>query len=252
MSFFAVVVMVVIALLVIIAINLVYQHHEAKEANRRKELARQRAIIEESEDILSQAAVLPMSNALLQTLNQRILDALKTAKQMSPASSDMDSRIAQTMAQLKGLQDSEAGQGSIDLFQLPSNEKQTLVLIQTLKKLKPVLRNEHNKGRINAEVFTDEELKIDKLQLRIHIEVLLNRARNLVNARQYGSAKMLLSKITLALNNQVLASPEYRTRMLAKTNELLDTIEGSKQPVESNKPKRADDLDELFQPKKKW
>ncbi|TKB48270.1 hypothetical protein FCL40_13040 [Ferrimonas sediminicola] len=251
MSFFAVVVMVVIALLVIIAINLVYQHHEAKEAQRRKELARQRAIIEETEEILSQAATIPMSNALLQTLNTRILDSLNQSKQLAGGGSEYDARISHTQSQLAVLEAGQLGQESIDLFQLPSNEKQTLVLIQTLKKLKPVLRNEHNKGRMAAEVFTEEELKIDKLQLRIHIEVLLNRARNLVNARQFGSAKMLLSKITLALNNQVLASPDYRARMQTKTNELLQTIEGSKEDLsKKNRPK--DDLDELFQPKKKW
>lgn len=243
--------MALVALLVIVAINLVYQHHESKEATKRKELARQRAIIEETEQILSQAALLPMSNALLTTLNQRILEALKTAKSLNPKMNEIDSRIAHTEGQLKVLKENNIGTETIDMFQLPSNEKQTLLLIQTLKKLKPILRFEHNKGRMHADIFSEEEMKVDKLQLRIHIEVLMKRATNLVNARQFGSAKMLLSKITLALNNQVLASPEYRAKMQDKTNQLLQIIEGSKEPAEK-KEKKADDLDILFQPKKKW
>ena len=64
MTLTIVVILVVVLLLLVIGVNMIQQHKEKIEAERRAEMVRQRAIIEETEELLSYATKLPMSKSM--------------------------------------------------------------------------------------------------------------------------------------------------------------------------------------------
>ncbi|MBY5993855.1 hypothetical protein [Ferrimonas balearica] len=254
MSFTLVMLLLGALLLLVIGINLIQQHKEQVESLKRQEMAKQRAIIEESEQILSMAAVLPFTYILLTTLNQRILDALAAALQLDPKNADLARRQADIQAQLSNLAKQTDQPSSLDSFMVPSNEKQILAMVQTLKRLKAVVRNEHSKSRLPHERYVEENHRIDQLQMRINSTVLYERARTAMQLDQLGSAKQLLSKLVATLNSQASADHLFRDTMLAKANEQLEAIDSQQKSnlhQVSEKPQK-DDLDQLFQPKKKW
>ena len=62
----AIILVLIVALIVIaVWVNAVQQHREKQEVERRQELTKHKKIIEETEDILMNAANLPMSSALI-------------------------------------------------------------------------------------------------------------------------------------------------------------------------------------------
>jgi len=62
----AIILVLIVALIVIaVWVNAVQQHREKQEIERRQELTKHKKVIEETEDILMNAANLPMSSALI-------------------------------------------------------------------------------------------------------------------------------------------------------------------------------------------
>ncbi len=256
MSFTLVMLLLGALLLLIIGINLIQQHKEQVESVKRQEMAKQRAIIEESEQILSMASVLPYSTALLTTLHQRILDALEAALTIDPKNGDLARRKGDIQAQLAGLAKAAEHAPALENFMVPQNEKQVLAMVQTLKRLKAVIRNEHGKSRMNHDQYVSENQRIEQLQVRINASVLFERARTAMQAEQLGSAKQLLSKLVATLNTHGGSDHLFKDTMMARANEVLEEIDARQKAnlhqvsPESKAPK--DDLDQLFQPKKKW
>ncbi|MBY6017208.1 hypothetical protein [Ferrimonas balearica] len=256
MSFTLVMLLLGALLLLVIGINLMQQHKEQVENVKRQEMAKQRAIIEETEQILSMAPVLPFTSALLVTLNQRILDALDAALVIDPKHTDLTRRKADIQAQLTNLAKGAEHAPSLDTFSVPNNEKQVLAMVQTLKRLKAVIRNEHSKSRMNHDRYVEENHRVDQLQVRINATVLFERARMALQANQMGSAKQLLSKLVATLNSHGGSDHQFKDTMLERANELLGEIDARQKAnlhqVSSQPKSEKDDLDQLFQPKKKW
>lgn len=256
MSFTLVMLLLGALLLLIIGINLIQQHKEQVESVKRQEMAKQRAIIEETEQILSMASVLPFSNALLITLNQRILDALDAAVTIDPKNADLARRKGDIRAQLNGLAKSAEQTPALESFVVPQNDKQVLAMVQTLKRLKAVVRNEHSKSRMNHDQYVNENQRIEQLQVRINATVLFERARTSLQAEQLGSAKQLLSKLVATLNTHGGSDHLFKDSMMERANGLLGEIDSRQKAnlhqVSSEAKAPKDDLDQLFQPKKKW
>ncbi len=83
----SIIIILIVALIVIaLWVSAVQQHKEKQEADRRKELTKQKAIIEETEEALMNNANIPFSDNTLRVLQRRNHDALSTMVSLSPGS----------------------------------------------------------------------------------------------------------------------------------------------------------------------
>jgi hypothetical protein len=255
MTFTVVLVLLGALLLLIVGINMMQQHRERVENERRAELSRQRAIIEESEDLLLSASKLPVSKALIVMLHKRCEDALKIMQNVSTESAEVSRRLKDRINQRQSAEKSYTPITE-DTFAYPDGEKASVQFLQALKKLKLVVRSEHNKGRLDTSVFAEEEKRIDRLLLRLTVENTLKRALAAYHTRQFGSAREVLEKVERVLANQPVKD-QYIQGKSAEVERLLEDInthqrQQSEDEINKRKAKEQDELDVLFQPKKKW
>ena len=83
----SIIIVLIVALIVIaLWVSAVQQHKEKQEAERRKELTKQKAIIEETEEALMNSANIPLSENIIRVLQRRIYEALNTMVTSSPTS----------------------------------------------------------------------------------------------------------------------------------------------------------------------
>jgi len=249
----SIIIMLIVALIVIaLWVSAVQQHKEKQEAERRKELAKQKKIIEEAEDVLINSTNIPMSENLLRIIQRRVYDALASMVQLSPTSKELKNRLNESKERLSAPID---GNNSESLV-LPDNDKQLISLIQGIKKLRSVLRSEHGKGKVDSQIFVAEDKRLEKLQLRINVESQIKRGISARSANMIGSARQYFEK-ALATLSSISYSDEYTN---AKRNEVegyLETISTELKASNATSLKKKaeqeqDDLDVLFAPKKKW
>ena len=81
--------------LVVIGINIIQQQKARVEGDRRNEFNRQKAILDETEAVLANSAILPCSNQIIIILHERIKDALQSAltSAIPPISSKLEKRL---------------------------------------------------------------------------------------------------------------------------------------------------------------
>ncbi|MCE9687810.1 hypothetical protein LZP73_16640 [Shewanella sp. AS16] len=259
MIFTLVLILIGALLLLVIGINVIQQQKERVEAERRTELARQKAIIDETENVLSNTGMIPCSTQIMLILYKRVRDGLEIARHLVAPQQQNDylRRLSDLKAQIETLSHNPSQTPAIESFRLPDNDRQVLVLVQTLKKLKAILRAEHNKGKVEPAVFTLEENRIDSLQLRINVDSMLSRARAASFMKQYGSSRQMVTKALATLHAIKAQTPNdpFIARKVDEAKLLLDEIMGAQRRSEPNAPKPKDDdgdIDMLFQPKKKW
>ena len=248
-----IIILIVVLLIAAIFINAIQQHRQKQEAERRTELAKQRTIVDETENVLSACLNMPVSSRLMGILHNRILNALKTMNELS-GTSELKQRIASSeQATAAALTDKSTGTSE---FSLPDNDKMIIQYIQAVKKLRIVLRSEHSKGQIDSKVFMDEDKQLERLQLKVNVETLIKRGRAALQTNMLGSARQYFEKAKTALENQN-PQDEYSTSKLSTLNEWLNDIQSNLKSVnEQDRAKKQeeerDELDELFAPKKKW
>ena len=63
--------------MVAIVVNAMQQHKEKMEAEKRTEIAKQKSIIDETENVLMASETIPVSQKLVYILHQRVQNALK-------------------------------------------------------------------------------------------------------------------------------------------------------------------------------
>ncbi|ABV37447.1 conserved hypothetical protein [Shewanella sediminis HAW-EB3] len=257
MIFTLVLILIGALLLLVIGINVIQQQKERAEAERRTELARQRAIIDETEEVLSHTGMFPCSSQIVLVLYKRVQDALALAVQNAASQAgDYQRRGVDIKTQIDTLQSSPKTSPAIEGFRLPDNDKQILTLVQVLKKLKAILRAEHNKGKVEPAVFSEEEGRIDSLQLRINVDSMLSRSRAACFMKQYGSAKQMVTKALSTLHAIKAQTPNdpFIARKVDEAKAMLDEIMGAQKEASPviKQEKDEEDIDVLFQPKKKW
>ncbi len=248
------IIIVLIVALVVIAlwVSAVQQHKEKQENERRKELTKQKAIIEETEEALMNQANIPLSENVIRVLQSRIAEALKTMVTHSPTSKALKSRLEEMKQHL-----SNPVQGtSSESLALPSNDKQLVALIQGIKKLRVILRSEHTKGRVNSQVFTGADKLLEKLQLKINIESQIKRGISARSASMVGSARQYFEKAYATLS-AVPYSDEYVNAKRQEVERYLEEISvelkaSNASALKKKNEQEQDDLDVLFAPKKKW
>lgn len=254
MMFTIVIVLVVLLLILAIVINGYQQHREKVEAEKRAEMAKQKTIIDETEDVIMASANLPTSPKLFEVMQRRVVNALKVIYELEPKAPGVKQRLKDAEAQLKQINIDAAPDQ--DHISLPDNDKQIIVFIQCLKKQRAILRAEHGKGKVDTQSFSREDKRIDRLQLRVNIETLERRAHAALSGGMVGSARQYLEKAIAALK-ATSVSDDYVSAAIARLDEKLYNIkENLTRENAADAAKRAeaekDELDELFAPKKKW
>lgn len=251
--FTIIIILIVLLIISAIFINAFQQHRAKLEAERRAELAKQRTIIDETENVLMACGSMPVSQRLLQILQSRILSSLKIVNELSPTA-DSKQRISDAEQRNKDM-DLEENQQVSD-FQLPDNDKMIIQYIQAVKKLRVVLRSEHSKGKIDTKTYVEEDRLLERLQLKTNVETLNRRGQAALQVNMLGSARQYFEKARAALENQSQPDEYVRSR-LAVIKEQLHNIQDNLKNANAQdrlKKKEAerDELDELFAPKKKW
>ena len=198
------------------------------------------------------SANIPLSENIIRALQRRVYEALNTMVSNSPNSKALKSRLSESKTHL-----SNPVQGNnSESLALPSNDKQLVSLIQGIKKLRAILRSEHSKGRVDSQVFSVEDKRLEKLQLRINIESQIKRGLSARSASMVGSARQYFEKAYATLS-AVTYSDEYVTSKRQEVEGYLEAISVELRASNASALKKKaeaeqDDLDVLFAPKKKW
>lgn len=252
---FSIVIALVVALIVLaIVMNAYQQHKEKVDSERRHEVSKQKIIIEETEKLILCIGSLPVSPNLVLVLQQRILGAVQTLAQLVPESIEYQQRVKDSRARIQSLDGQSNPQPTN--FVLPDDERAIITLLQNIKKLRTALRSEHSKGKVDTHLFVQEDKRLDELQLQINIESMMRRGQTARQSRMLGSARQLYEKALSTLQTQ-LSAGEYANTKRKEIDNILEQINtelknSNDADVQKRVEKEKDDLDVLFQPKKKW
>lgn len=254
MIYTIVIVLIIVLVVIAIAVNAVQQHKEKQENERRAQVARHKAIIDETETILMNAANVPLSVKIIIILLNRILNALKDSYALQPEIQGLKQRIEETAARINNMNPDDASQD--ELTQLPDAEKQLIGLIQGIKKLRSVLRSEHSKGKIDTQQFMSEDKRLERMQLKINVETSIKRGVKARSTNMLGSARQYFEKAIITLEAQTNPD-EYVHAKLQEVQSYLKEITAelkstNARDVSKKQKDEEDDLDILFAPKKKW
>lgn len=250
------IVMLLLAILVIagIAASAVQQHKARKDTEKRDELNRQRAIIDETEAALIAAEQMPVSKQLLAILHRRVANALKQSLLQS-SNPDYKQRLKDTTEALGNI-DVTTPPPDQSSMKLPDNDKGIIQYIKAIKKFRVLLRSEHGKGNITTKLCVHEDKSLECLQLRVNVETLRKRANDAISGGMQGSARQYLEKSLHALK-QHKPQDEYTSSRIQEFEQSLKELASSMKDnnlaqIAAEKAKENEDIDNLFGPKKKW
>lgn len=255
MSFTTILVAVSLLIIILIVFTVLQQQKHQAELERRAEIARLTITVDETENLLSRIANIPVTKSLMMILHNRIMETQKTIKKITSDNS-LTSQINDRRVLIEQIGRTFQSKG-LDTFRLPNDDREVLQLVQMLKKLKGAINYEQKRGRIGPEVFTNEIKRVDLLQIRVNINSIIKRAKIAIEARQTGTAKTYLQKAIKTLKAINSEGDAFVGERLKEATELLQNIEQVKidrlereRQVEDEKS--STDLEALFQPKKKW
>ncbi len=246
--------LVAILFVLVIGYNIMLQYRMKVETTKRQESTRHLAVIDATEDLIGNAHHLPFSKDLLVCLNQRILDSLQTMFELDPKNKQLKSRIANMQTQIDQLKSNYEG-GDANSFKVPSSDKQAIIMLKLVKRLRETIRSEHNKGRFDTQGYVAENARLEQIQIRINIENVIKRANDSVLRGQVGTAKQLLKKGIDALASK---NDSYSSQAKEKLQGMLDDLEQKRQSkdaqdmMQREEKERNNDMDALFGEKKKW
>jgi hypothetical protein len=248
-------VLAVLALGLLIAVYDIYQQHKQKqEAERRSIIEKQKAVIDEIEELLLNANRIPFSKILVILLQTRSLNALQTLSRLNPNVISIRQRIEDTQSQIDYAR--EHFKGDDFMFRMPDSERQAIKILQTNRKLRNILRSEHQKGKIDLQTFLLEDNRIEIISLKVNISNLMQKAMTARMQHQMGTAKQLLTRGINALS----ALRNKDAELIASEEDMRTTLEDIETQIEKEMEaeraliieKEQENIDFLFQPKKKW
>ncbi len=244
----------VVLLVLILGYNIMLQYRLKIETAKKQESARYLTIIDATEDLIGNAHHMPFSKDLLVCLNNRILDALQNMLDLDPKNKQLAQRVENMQAQIKHLKENHPG-GESTPFKVPSSDKQAIVMLKLVKRLRDTVRSEHNKGRFDTQAFVAENARLETIQIRINIENVIKRANDSIVRGQPGTALQLLRKGIDVLNTK---NDSYSTQAREKLQTMHDDIEQRRQTKSASDvqqmedKERNSDMEALFGEKKKW
>ena len=252
----AIIIGLIIALVIIVVVvNGIQQHRAKVEAEKRVRIAKQKAIIDETEELILNVSNLPPNPGIISILNRRMLNAAKEMLRLSPESKNVGRRIQEIEARISASDDLAANPGE-ENFMLPDNEQQLISILQCIKKLRTVLKSEQSKGSLDAQSFTKEDQRLNSMQLKINIESLLKRGDQAYSKEMVGSARQYYEKAVQTLSEHPVKNEYVTTKQAEISQKLEDIATALRTSNAQDRAKKAkedeDELDMLFQPKKKW
>jgi len=250
-----IVALIVALIVIVVVINAMQQHKEKQEAEKRAQAAKQKAIIDETEELIIAMGNLPPNPSIIEILNRRSLNAAKKMSQITPSNS-LKNRIKDMETRLQASKDLAENSNLDEQFMLPDNEQHLVIILQTIKKLRAILRSEQTKGSLDPQTFMQEDMRFDAMQLQISLESLIKRGNQAAEKEMLGSTRQYFERALATLAKHAHKT-EYTEAKETEIHDRLDEI--TNQLKSSNAEDRAkkakseeDDLDMLFQPKKKW
>lgn len=250
-----VIITLIIALIILaVGVNAYQQHRQRLELEKRQKIARYRNTLEESETLLANAGAFPVGPSLIYVLHVRAYDALRQLVELSPGNVWYQERLHECEEIINNLKSDNAITAT-ENFILPEDDKQIISMIQSLKKLRTMLKSEHHRGRIETKHFHEEDRRLEFTQLRITVESLERRADSALKSNLTGSARQYYEKALSTLRAHSYSN-EYIKEHKSSIENTLEQITTSLRETNSRdaaeRAKNNDELDELFQPKKKW
>ncbi|KPD22950.1 MULTISPECIES: hypothetical protein [Idiomarina] len=252
MIYTIVIALIILLIILAIVVGAVQQHKQRLELERRKKMARLRSSLEQIEDLIHMSSFFPIGKSMLAVLNSRAYEVLKNMNSVSP-SKDYQARIQDYEERIQSVDRNDTSLISED-FEIPQNNKQIIAMINGLKRLRATLRSEHSRGRVDSNVFSVEDQRLTKLQLKISIETLIRRGRHAYESQMLGSARQYYEKALRTIEDQNF-SDDYTTSRQQSIKQALEQIAQELKDAharDKERHKKEDDLEELFQPKKKW
>ncbi|MCL9774338.1 DNA repair protein [Vibrio methylphosphonaticus] len=246
--------LVALLLVLVLGYNIMLQYKLKAEATRRQESARYVALIDATEELIGGASYLPYSKELMICLHNRILDALKNMHDLDPKNKHLAQRVESAQAQIQQLNENYEG-NEATAFKVPTSDKQAIVMLKLVKRLRDTIRTEHNKGRIETQAYMVENGRLETIQIRINIENVVKRAHESIAKGQPGTAMQLLKKGIDALSSK---NDNYSIQAKEKLTEILEQLQNSRQAKADEQQQqqasreRDNDMDALFGEKKKW
>ncbi|TMM45940.1 hypothetical protein [Colwellia ponticola] len=254
----AIIVGLIITLIVfVVVVTSIQQHKEKLDAEKRVKVSKQKAIIDESEELIFNLSHLPDNPVMVKILNRRSLNAAKAMEELMPEVKGIKKRVQEISSRLKASEELANNKNTTEEnFILPDNEQQLVGILQCIKKLRSVLKSEQSKGALDAQTFTGEDQKLATMQLKINIESLIKRGTIAFNKQMLGSARQYFEKALQSLVSSSVKSDYVVTRQVdinEKLEEITDALKNTNAKDAAKKAKSEEnELDLLFQPKKKW
>ena len=253
----AIIVGLIIALIIfVVVVSGIQQHKEKQQSEKRVKVAKQKAIIDESEELILNMSNLPSNPNLVKILNRRSLNAAKAMKELMPETKNIKGLVKELTSRLKASEDLAASQSNDESFMLPDNEQQLIAILQCIKKLRAMLKSEQSKGSLDAQTYTREDQRLDAIQLKINIESLVKRGMQAHSKEMLGSARQYFEKAIQTLSSHPLKTEYVSSKLAEVSNQLEEITSALKHTNAADAAKKAKDeeneLDVLFQPKKKW
>ncbi|UTZ21385.1 DNA repair protein [Vibrio campbellii] len=249
-----IVILVAVLLVLILGYNIMLQYKVKVETAKRQESARYVTLIDGTEELIGHAHHIPFSKDLLLCLNNRILDALESMCELDPKNKQLVQRIENMKQQITQLKESNQS-GESTTFKMPSSDKQAILMLKLVKRLRDTVRNEHNKGRLDTQTYVTENARLETMQIRINIENVIKRANDSIARGQPGTALQLLRKGIDALSTK---NDAYSIQAKQKLEDMLGDLDKKRQDKNDAEmqqladKERDSDMDALFGEKKKW
>ncbi|MCC4264180.1 DNA repair ATPase [Oceanimonas baumannii] len=239
-------------LFLVIVYNMLQQYRQKQVAEKRSILVRHNQIVNETEELLLNAGQLPYSRTLVLTLYQRMQHSLKTMLETDPGNSQLGARLNNVRQQVQDAKDNfPPVQGN---FRRPESDQQALHMLKLVKRLRHVVRQEHNSGKLGAQAFVAEDRRLELVQLKINLSNLLKRVRVSINNRETAAARQMLEK-----GKKILATLPDKDEQLLNIEETLlewinelDTKQQQAEQQQEEQENEKSELDVLFEPKRKW
>ncbi|OIN13978.1 DNA repair ATPase [Oceanisphaera psychrotolerans] len=241
-------------LFLIIIYNILQQYRQKQEAEKRTLLLKHKNIINETDELLLHASQLPFSKALVMVLYNRILYSLQTMQQQDPTSAQIKSRrinIEQQLQQVK-----EHYQMEQTTLKAPESDQQAIHMLQIVKRLRALLRIEHNKGKLGNQTFVVEDRHLELMQLKINLVNLAKRAQMALNNKDSNMARQMLTKGLSVLEQVPDKDDQLKSLEENLQQRLSELTQTQSQAIQEQKARAEEqeksELDLLFEPKKKW
>ncbi|MGB1262972.1 MAG: hypothetical protein ACPG52_08700 [Cognaticolwellia sp.] len=248
--------LIIALIIIVVVVSAIQQHKQKLEQEKRTKAAKQKAIIDETEELLLSIANLPNNPRLVNILNKRSLHAASAMAKLSPSNKLLTNRVKELETRINDNKDNAAQASSEQNFVLPDNEQQLVGILQCIKKLRVTLKSEQSKGHLDPQTFTQEDQKLTAMQLKISVESLQKRGMMAYQKEMLGSARQYFEKAIQTLSESPLQTEYCKAKREEIGNILEEITSALKNTNAQDAAKKAkdeeDDLDLLFQPKKKW